>query len=76
MNPFEAVCAKCSIPITTSRTMAETMVYYIICRENCHFVDFYQLNCMILADDETIYCVLRGTELEKVLLNIPKVSYQ
>lgn len=74
-NPFELVCAKCNSLIITAKTMNEIMLYCAICNENYHFVYFHQLNYIIHENDRTkIQCVLRGVELEKVLLELQKVS--
>lgn len=67
MNPFETLCVKRNSPITTAKTMNETMLYCTICNEDCHFLYFHRLNYIIHANYKTkIPCVLRGMELEKV----------
>lgn len=71
MNRFETVCVKCSSRIKTSRTMNETTVCCTIYNENRIFIYFHRLNCIIHANENTtIYCVLKGMELEKVLLDL------
>ena len=51
----------------TARTVDETMVYCMICKENFHFVYFHRLiHIMHVEKKTTTYCVLRGVELEKV----------
>lgn len=77
VNPFEMVCVKCSSPITSARTMNKIMLYCTIFNQDFLFIYFHQLNYIINENDTTeIQCVLRGVELEKVLHELWKVSYE